>query len=103
MRISSALLQGYAPLPGAADELVGEDGAMRPHWKQLIDGLSALGINGSVGALAFVPPTVGLGDTVASGPVADASKAASSTAMVSATPIAVVSVATGRCITLRTL
>jgi uncharacterized circularly permuted ATP-grasp superfamily protein/uncharacterized alpha-E superfamily protein len=43
MRISSALLQGYAPLPGATDELVGRDGEMRPHWRQLIDGLSALG------------------------------------------------------------
>ena len=43
MRIASALLQGYAPLPLAADELVGRDGEMRPHWRQLVEGLSALG------------------------------------------------------------
>ncbi|MCC6918801.1 MAG: circularly permuted type 2 ATP-grasp protein [Alphaproteobacteria bacterium] len=43
MRIASALLEGYAPLPGAADELVGPDGEMRPYWRPLIDGLSALG------------------------------------------------------------
>ncbi|MFT3810638.1 MAG: circularly permuted type 2 ATP-grasp protein [Micropepsaceae bacterium] len=43
MRISSALLEGYAPLPGAADELVGADGEMRDYWRQLIDGLSGLG------------------------------------------------------------
>ena len=43
MRISSALLEGYAPLPGAADELVGADGEMRDYWRQIIDGLSGLG------------------------------------------------------------
>lgn len=43
MRISSALLEGYAPLPGSVDELVDVDGGMRPHWRQLIDGLSSLG------------------------------------------------------------
>ncbi len=43
MHTPSALLEGYAPLPGSADELVDADGALRPHWRPLIDGLSALG------------------------------------------------------------
>lgn len=43
MPIASALLEGYAPLPGVTDELVNADGTMKPHWRQLIDGLSALG------------------------------------------------------------
>ena len=43
MPIASALLEGYAALPGAADELVDANGVMRPHWRQLIDGMSMLG------------------------------------------------------------
>ena len=43
MPISSALLEGYSALPGGADELVGADGVMKPHWRPLIDGLSGLG------------------------------------------------------------
>lgn len=43
MSIASALLEGYAALPGAVDELVDAEGVMRPHWRQLIEGLSSLG------------------------------------------------------------
>ncbi len=37
------LLQGYAPLPGVADELFDAQGNMRPVWRSFIDQLAALG------------------------------------------------------------
>lgn len=43
MTIASALLEGYAPQPGVSDELVNENGTLKAHWRQLIDGLSMLG------------------------------------------------------------
>ncbi|MDA1091968.1 MAG: circularly permuted type 2 ATP-grasp protein [Acidobacteria bacterium] len=34
---------GYAPLPGHYDEMVGPDGAVRPHWRALTDALGSFG------------------------------------------------------------
>ncbi|WP_373353013.1 circularly permuted type 2 ATP-grasp protein [Pseudoroseicyclus sp. CXY001] len=37
-----AMLAGYTPLAGVPDELIGEDGAPRPAWGELISALSAM-------------------------------------------------------------
>lgn len=37
------LLEGYAPLAGTVDELIGRDGAMHAHWQPIIRGFSELG------------------------------------------------------------
>ena len=37
------LLDGYAPLPGVPDELIGPDGALRPVWSAFIVALGAMG------------------------------------------------------------
>ena len=34
---------GYRPLPGVVDEMMDADGQVRPHWKQLLSQLAALG------------------------------------------------------------
>jgi uncharacterized circularly permuted ATP-grasp superfamily protein/uncharacterized alpha-E superfamily protein len=36
----SSALAGYAPLPGIPDELLGPDGAPKPHWRALFDTLA---------------------------------------------------------------
>ena len=36
----SAALKDYAPLPGIPDELLGADGAPKPHWRALLDTLA---------------------------------------------------------------
>jgi uncharacterized circularly permuted ATP-grasp superfamily protein len=38
-----SLLSGYEPPRGVYDELVGPDGALRPHWKSFVELLEALG------------------------------------------------------------
>jgi uncharacterized circularly permuted ATP-grasp superfamily protein/uncharacterized alpha-E superfamily protein len=42
-RASGALTRQYRPLPPAFDELVGADGALRAHWRQLLESLETLG------------------------------------------------------------
>ncbi|ODN71091.1 hypothetical protein A6302_01583 [Methylobrevis pamukkalensis] len=37
------LLEGYRPLPGVYDEMMGADGKPRAHWKELLDWMAALG------------------------------------------------------------
>ena len=37
------LLAGYTPLPGIYDEMMGPDGEVRAHWRDLLAGLAALG------------------------------------------------------------
>jgi len=37
------LVAHYKPLPGIADELVGNDGRMRPHWARFVDTMAELG------------------------------------------------------------
>jgi uncharacterized circularly permuted ATP-grasp superfamily protein/uncharacterized alpha-E superfamily protein len=37
-----SLLEGYAPLPGIYDEMMGADGELRPQWRQFMDGLQSL-------------------------------------------------------------
>jgi uncharacterized circularly permuted ATP-grasp superfamily protein/uncharacterized alpha-E superfamily protein len=32
----------YVPLPGVYDEMVAQDGCLRPHWRRFIDGLEAM-------------------------------------------------------------
>ncbi len=40
---AAQLLAGYRPLPGVYDEMMGPDGEVRPHWRDLLAGLAALG------------------------------------------------------------
>ena len=40
--LSPAILRGYAPQPGIADELFDAQGRMRPVWSAFIDQLAAL-------------------------------------------------------------
>lgn len=40
------LLRAYSPPPGAYDELREHDGSLRPHWRQLLPALDALGAEG---------------------------------------------------------
>lgn len=40
-----ALLAGYRPLPGVHDELVGADGAPRPHWNAMLAALAEMGVD----------------------------------------------------------
>src|SRR5512132_3054204 len=37
------LSREYRPAPPAYDELIGDDGAVRPHWRLLIESLEGLG------------------------------------------------------------
>ncbi|MES1202300.1 MAG: circularly permuted type 2 ATP-grasp protein, partial [Pseudomonadota bacterium] len=37
------LVNGYAPLPGIADEMLDAGGALRPHWRAFLSSLDALG------------------------------------------------------------
>ena len=37
------MVANYRPLPGAADELIGSDGRMRPHWVRFVDTMAELG------------------------------------------------------------
>jgi uncharacterized circularly permuted ATP-grasp superfamily protein/uncharacterized alpha-E superfamily protein len=37
------LLADYRPLPGVYDEMMSDDGAVRPHWIELLSGLARLG------------------------------------------------------------
>ncbi len=37
------LVRHYKPLPGVADELVGRDGSIRPHWQRFVDTMAELG------------------------------------------------------------
>nr|WP_323181399.1 circularly permuted type 2 ATP-grasp protein [Kaistia algarum] len=37
------LVANYKPLPGAADELIGKDGRMRPHWVRFVETMAELG------------------------------------------------------------
>jgi uncharacterized circularly permuted ATP-grasp superfamily protein/uncharacterized alpha-E superfamily protein len=37
-----AWTRGYAPLAGTPDEFIGSDGAIRPHWGQMLSGLASL-------------------------------------------------------------
>ena len=39
---AAPMLSEYAPPPGVSDELLGQDGAIRPVWRQFIDHLAAL-------------------------------------------------------------
>ncbi|MEM9061234.1 MAG: circularly permuted type 2 ATP-grasp protein [Pseudomonadota bacterium] len=42
--IREALLAGYRrPMPGVHDELLAEDGSVRPHWQRMIDWLAEIG------------------------------------------------------------
>jgi len=38
----AAWTRNYAPLAGAPDEFIGADGAVRPHWRHLLDALAGL-------------------------------------------------------------
>jgi uncharacterized circularly permuted ATP-grasp superfamily protein/uncharacterized alpha-E superfamily protein len=38
-----SLVANYALLPGIPDEMIGPDGAVRPHWRKLIEAFDALG------------------------------------------------------------
>jgi uncharacterized circularly permuted ATP-grasp superfamily protein/uncharacterized alpha-E superfamily protein len=40
------LLADYRPLPGVHDEMIGHDGQVRGHWRELLAGLAALGREG---------------------------------------------------------
>ncbi len=37
------LVANYRPIPGAADELIGNDGKMRPHWVRFVETMAELG------------------------------------------------------------
>ncbi len=37
------LVAGYRPLPGVWDEMMGEDGRPRPHWREFLQWMAALG------------------------------------------------------------
>ena len=39
---AAAWTRGYVPLADAPDEFIGPDGAIRPHWRHLLNGLAAL-------------------------------------------------------------
>lgn len=43
---SLPLLRDYRPLPGVFDEMMGADGAIRPHWRPLLEAFGALGPGG---------------------------------------------------------
>ncbi len=36
------LFDAYRPLPGHYDEMVDDNGSVRPHWRRLVDTLRAL-------------------------------------------------------------
>ncbi len=38
----AAWTKDYAPLPGTPDEFIGRDGAVRPHWRHLLNALASL-------------------------------------------------------------
>jgi uncharacterized circularly permuted ATP-grasp superfamily protein len=38
----AAWTQGYVPLDGTPDEFIGGDGAVRPHWRHLLNALAGL-------------------------------------------------------------
>ncbi len=40
---STALLTGYSPPAGAADEMIDAQGRVRPHWRAVVEGLSSIG------------------------------------------------------------
>ncbi len=44
-RKRARLLDGYVPLADAYDELMAPDGDVRPHWRELVDSFSALGVS----------------------------------------------------------
>jgi uncharacterized circularly permuted ATP-grasp superfamily protein/uncharacterized alpha-E superfamily protein len=37
------LMEGYRPLPGVRDEMIGDDGAIRTHWRLFLSSLALLG------------------------------------------------------------
>uniref|UniRef100_Q07VI8 Uncharacterized protein n=1 Tax=Rhodopseudomonas palustris (strain BisA53) TaxID=316055 RepID=Q07VI8_RHOP5 len=37
------MVEGYRPLPGVRDEMIDADGAVREHWRPMLDGLATLG------------------------------------------------------------
>ena len=38
----AAWTHGYVPLDGTPDEFIGRDGAVRPHWRHLLNALAGL-------------------------------------------------------------
>src|SRR5688572_17856944 len=36
-------MEGYRPLAGVRDEMIGDDGAIRPHWRLFLSTLGLLG------------------------------------------------------------
>jgi len=40
---AARLVRHYKPLPGVADELIGKDGRIRPHWQRFVDTMAELG------------------------------------------------------------
>ncbi|TVQ88473.1 MAG: hypothetical protein EA400_09180 [Chromatiaceae bacterium] len=44
--VKAQLQDAYLPAPGHFDEMRGTDGALRPHWRYLLDALRKLGPNG---------------------------------------------------------
>lgn len=45
------LTGSYRPAPGGFDEMLAADGQLRPHWRQFIDGFTAMGSDGRVHAV----------------------------------------------------
>ena len=39
----ASLFEGYQPLPGVYDEMFSAPGVLRPHWREFVDGINALG------------------------------------------------------------